>query len=213
MRWSLESLEKHLLIGSTLVEGSTLTEDDAARVLAGRTVSGHPIEEIRELLNYKAAVEWLMKELEAVPFLSVDLMLGFHRRLFAGINAPAGAFKAHRNFTFRSDGSKHLYLPPHQTEEAVRRWVVDLNATAQASPEEGAAHLYGSFQAIHPFDDGNGRVGRVMIGYWLHWKFQKAFAFYAKDKLDHLRAIEATDGGDYRPLILFFQQRLGDERA
>src|SRR5207249_885995 len=85
MRWSLESLEKHLLIGSTLVEGSTLSEEDAEHVLAGRTISGHPIHELRELLNYRAAVEWLMKELLVSPFLSVDLVLGFHRRLFAGL--------------------------------------------------------------------------------------------------------------------------------
>ncbi len=70
MRWSLASLEKHLLIGSTLVEGSTLSEDEAASVLAGRTVSGHPVQEIRELLNYRAAVQWVMGELEATPFVS-----------------------------------------------------------------------------------------------------------------------------------------------
>ncbi len=40
MRWSLKDLEEWLLIGSTLVEGSTLSEQDARDVLAGRTVSG-----------------------------------------------------------------------------------------------------------------------------------------------------------------------------
>jgi Fic family protein len=105
MRWSVEALEKPLLIGSALVEGSTLSEADAEAVLAGRTVSGHPVHELRELLNYRAAVEWLLRELAAVPFLSVDLILGFHRRLFVGFPVQGGAFKNHRNFTFRVDGS------------------------------------------------------------------------------------------------------------
>src|SRR4051812_9132059 len=106
MVWSLESLEQHLLIGSTLVEGSTLSEAEAAAVLSGRTVSGHPIQEVRELLNYRSAVQWLLEKLNNVPFLSVDLLLGFHQRLLTGLGPPAGVFKAHRNFTFRSDGSK-----------------------------------------------------------------------------------------------------------
>lgn len=45
MSFRLEDLEERLLIGSTLVEGSTLTEQEARDVLAGRTVSGHPIRE------------------------------------------------------------------------------------------------------------------------------------------------------------------------
>jgi hypothetical protein len=48
MTWDLETLQEHLLIGSTLVEGSTLTADEASQVLAGRTVSGHPLAEMRE---------------------------------------------------------------------------------------------------------------------------------------------------------------------
>jgi hypothetical protein len=65
--WKLKDLEQSLLIGSTLVEGSTLSESEARQVLAGRTVQGHPVSEIRELLNYRAAVEWLMGELARSP--------------------------------------------------------------------------------------------------------------------------------------------------
>jgi Fic family protein len=213
MRWSLESLQEHLLIGSTLVEGSTLSEADAAAVLAGRTISGHPIHEVRELLNYQLAVRWLVQELEKVPFLSVDLILNFHQRLFAGFDTPKGVFKAHRNFTFRSDGSKLAYFPPHEVPEAVRQWVEDFNSVPSVTPAKDAALLYARFQQIHPFDDGNGRMGRVLIAYWLHWKFRKTFVFYASDKTEHLEAIEATDGDHHEPLIHFFETRLRDEGA
>ena len=56
MAWKLKTLEENLLIGSALVEGSTLTEKEAKEVLAGRTVQGHSIQEVRELLNYRTAV-------------------------------------------------------------------------------------------------------------------------------------------------------------
>lgn len=66
MRWSLKDLEEWLLIGSTLVEGSTLSEQEARDVLAGRTVSGHPAHEARELINYRSATAWLLEQVEQV---------------------------------------------------------------------------------------------------------------------------------------------------
>jgi fido (protein-threonine AMPylation protein) len=213
VNWSLESLEKHFLIGSMLIEGSTLTESEATSILAGRMVPGHAVGEIRELLNYRSSVAWLIEQLSGSAFLSVDLILSFHQKLFAGFAVPAGQFKTHRNFTIRSDGTKHAFLAPEQVLEAIRQWVVQFNDDAATSAFEGAARLYASFENIHPFDDGNGRIGRVLIAYWLHWKFRKIFTFYAADKLEHLKAIEATNAGDHSLLAKFFEQRLRDERA
>lgn len=93
MRWSLKDLEEWLLIGSTLVEGSTLSEAEARAVLAGQTVSGHPVSEARELLNYRAGTAWLMDQLEQSPWLSQDLVLAFHLRLLDGLSDEAGRFK------------------------------------------------------------------------------------------------------------------------
>ena len=85
MRWNLRELEDHLLVGSTLVEGSTLTENEARKVMSGRTVSGHPIHEIRELHNYRRSVEWLMEKVADSPFLSLDMVRGLHHHLFEGL--------------------------------------------------------------------------------------------------------------------------------
>ena len=211
MTWSLADLEERLLIGSTLVEGSTLTEAEAREVLAGRTVSGHPIREVEELLNYRAATSWLIHQLQASPYVSIDLVTGFHQRLMAGLSAEAGRFKAHSNYTIRSDGTRHEYLPPSAVGEALRDWVADLNVADLGDPAAGAASLYARIQAIHPFDDGNGRVGRIFIAYWLYWKHARSLRFVASDKLEHLRAIEASDGGELSLLTRFFGARIALE--
>lgn len=208
MTWTLADLEEHLLIGSTLVEGSTLSEDEARAVLAGKTVSGHPVEEARELINYRAATAWLLAELERSPFLSVDLVLDFHRRLLAGGTAPCGVFKRHVNFTYRTDGKRHDYVHPSRVLHAMQEWIDAFNAPkASAEPASGAAELYARFQQIHPFDDGNGRTGRLLVAYWLHWKHHARFRFYAADKLAHLRAVERTDDDDLSALVEFFRAR------
>jgi len=204
MTLDLKQLEEHLLIGSTLVEGSTLTESEARAVLDGKTISGHPASEARELTCYRLATEWLLEQVTQVPFLSLDLVLGFHARLTAG-SPDAGRFKTHANYTFRMDGSRHDYLAPHLVGDALLDWVGRFN---QESAFEAAVRLYADFQQIHPFRDGNGRVGRILTAYWLHWKHGLLFRFYAKDKRDHLRAIEASDHGDLSLLVEFFRSRV-----
>jgi len=211
MRWSLKDLEEWLLIGSTLVEGSTLSEQDARDVLAGRTVSGHPVSEARELLNYRAGTAWLMDELERSPYVSQNLVRDFHRRLLDGLAHDAGQFKSRQNYVLRSEGSRHDYLHPGRVAEAVSLWLERFNAPPQSQPASEAAAIYADFQQIHPFEDGNGRIGRLLLAYWLHWKHGLAFRFVAGDRLEHLRAIEASDRGDLAPLTAFIAARTLNE--
>jgi Fic family protein len=206
VRWSLEDLEEWLLIGSTLVEGSTLSEAEARAVLAGQTVSGHPVSEARELLNYRAGTAWLMKQLELSPWLSQDLVLGFHQRLLDGLSDEAGRFKSRQNYTVRSDGMRYEYLHPARVKEGVQAWIEKFNEPSDLAAPRAAA-LYAEFQQIHPFADGNGRIGRLLLAYWLHWKHQLSFRFVATDRLEHLRAIEATDRGDHALLTAFLERR------
>jgi Fic family protein len=206
MSFRLEELEERLLIGSTLVEGSTLTEQEARHVLAGRTVSGHSIREARELTNYRGATAWLIEQLEASPYLSIDLLLGYHARLLDCLSEDAGRFKSHENYTIRSDGTRHDYLHPSQVALVMQEWVNDFNHQPAPDPFQLGAHLYARFQHVHPFSDGNGRIGRVLLAYWLHRR-GLALSFFAADKLAHLRAVEATNRGDFQPLTEFLRQR------
>jgi Fic family protein len=205
--WSIDDLREHLLIGSTLVEGSTLSEGEARDVLAGRTVAGHSVREIRELANYQLATEWLMDCVQHDPMIAVEHVLGYHARLMHGLDPEAGRFKTHRNYTIRSDGSHHEYGHPALVPEETAEWVAELNASSM-DPVGHGARVYARFQAIHPFADGNGRIGRVLLAYYLHRNGGFSFRFYASDKLDHLRAIEATNHGDLAPLEEFIRARI-----
>lgn len=208
MRWSLKDLEEWLLIGSTLVEGSTLSEEEARDVLAGRTVSGHPAHEARELINYRSATAWLLERLEQVPWLSQDLVLGFHARLLGGLSEEAGRFKSQRNYTLRSDGRRYDYLAPAAVPEAMREWIERFNSESTGDAPSRAAELYAEFQRMHPFQDGNGRIGRLLLAYWFHWRHGLAFRFFAADRLEHLRALEAADTGDLSALASFIGARI-----
>lgn len=214
MSWNLKDLEKSLLIGSTLVEGSMLSEREAESILAGRTVQGHPVREVRELLNYRSSVEWLIRELNRSPYLSKDILLQFHQRLFQGFPGEHGRWKTLPNYTYQTDGSRFDYCVPEEVNRRMREWIETFNhGDVKANPSSKlAAQLYYSFQEIHPFEDGNGRIGRILIAYWLHWKARCAFSFRLKDKVAHLKALESANQGDRRPLEDFFKQRMRREK-
>ena len=207
--WDIKLLEESLLIGSTLVEGSTLSEIEARAVLQGRTVAGHSIAEHRELLNYRAAVNRLMTQFNASPYLSIDLIKQFHAELFFG-DPGAGQFKIEANFTYRSDGTRHQYIRPARVGDALATWIDSFNHHETANIYERAAQLYYEFQNIHPFTDGNGRIGRVLIHYWLYWHHRKTLTFYLKDKVEHLEALEAANQDILEPLVAFFRLRVKD---
>ncbi|MEO8179498.1 MAG: Fic family protein [Deltaproteobacteria bacterium] len=206
MAWNIDELAERLLIGSTLVEGSTMSESEARQVLAGHTLQGHPIRELRELTNYRWATEWLLERSRESPFLSLDILLGYHARLMQGLADDAGQFKSHENYTIRSDGARFDYMPVARVVGSVAAWLADFNQKP-ADPVPSAAELYARFQAMHPFADGNGRIGRVLVAYYLHRESALGFEFYARDKLEHLRAVEASDTGDLAPLTAFIQAR------
>lgn len=209
MAWSLKVLEKNILIGSTLVEGSTLTENEAKKGLTGKTVLGHPISEIRELLNYRSSIEWLIDQLEKSPYLSMDLILDFHQRLFVGFSGEFGKLKHAQNYTYLSNGLRYNFLHPAKTKEALLDWVLHFNATNKdKNIAKFAAQFYYEFENIHPFDDGNGRIGRILIAYWIHRNAGKTFKFKLKDKLEHLKALESANSGDINPLVDFFRKRI-----
>ena len=213
MSWKIKDLERALLVGSTLVEGSTLSEREAIQVLAGKTIQGHPIQEIRELLNFRSAVEWLIQQFEKAPFLSIDLLLEFHKRLFLGFPGEHGQFKSQQNYTYLLDGSRQDYSHPALVKGEISTWVEHFNsATKTPDPALTAAELYFEFQRIHPFEDGNGRIGRVLVAYWLHWKAKSSFTFMLKDKTDHLKALAEASKGNLNLLKTFFKKRIKKER-
>jgi Fic family protein len=211
MRWDIDQLQEHLLIGSTLVEGSTLTENEAKQVLAGKTIAGHPISEAQELLNYRASVEWLILQLKKSPFVSMDLILFFHTKLFLGFHGDHGRWKSVQNFTYLSDGNRYDYESPAKTENSMRKWLEKYNLEPKGASAEVVAELYYDFQRIHPFEDGNGRIGRVLIAYYLHWKFKSYLVFRLKDKVEHLKVLESANHGNFKPLAQFFKKRIHSE--
>ena len=200
---------------SSRIEGTrtTLAELLAAEAGAkGATDSA----DLREVANYVAALEYGLDRLDTLP-LSLRLIREIHERLMRGVRGDAatpGEFRRSQNWIGPSGCtlSDANYIPPPPDElmpclDALERFLRDDSLPVLVH----AALAHAQFEAIHPFLDGNGRVGRLLITLLLAERgvlpspplYLSAYfeetreAYYA-----HLLAI--TESGDWEDWLVYF---------
>ncbi|HCT76593.1 MAG TPA: Fic family protein [Micromonosporaceae bacterium] len=153
---------------SSEMEGIVVTDQvRAEQIIKGRGSVLRSRSE-RELAGYRDALDYLSQS-DWRP-VNVGLLLHLHRLLFGRTNGAGGRFKEHDNVVVdrAADGSTTVRfrpVPAAQTEYAVAE-LVDRFRTAMAEDQHHPVLLIGlfalDFSVIHPFEDGNGRVDRVM---------------------------------------------------
>ena len=151
---------------SNAIENSTLTLDDTERILDGRLPSGrHDLREVYEARNLAAVTSDLMTTAEP---LTTGLILRWHGVLLSGIrDDAAGRFRRAGEWV-RVGG--HVGANPEfvsgLVSEALARHAADTSSSEDdraASFLDAVARLHCEFEVIHPFADGNGRIGRVLV--------------------------------------------------
>lgn len=141
-------------------------EVDPARVEASR-------DDVLEVRNYVAALEHGLSRLADLP-LSLRLVREIHQRLMTGVrggHATPGEFRRSQNWIGRPGSTIETadYVPPPPDEmlEALADWERFLHDHGTLPDLVQCALIHEQFEAIHPFLDGNGRVGRLLITLFL----------------------------------------------
>lgn len=212
----LSPLTNREAVLSSKIEGTQATVDEVLEYEAGIEFGGEKVKDIQEIVNYRKtltlASEWLVDR----P-LSLQLIRQMHGVLMnsvRGANKSPGAFRTDQNW-LGSEGCKieqATFVPPSPLAlmdhlEAFERYMagVDIDPLVQV------AVVHGQFELIHPFKDGNGRIGRLLIPLFLYHKRTLATPmFYLSEYLEahremyyaRLRAISVE--GDWTGWIEFF---------
>lgn len=149
-------------VSSLRMEGETVDLDHAREVLDGRTPAS-PTEE--GFLRLAKAYEGLGQG--KLPVLSIEGIVRTHRKLFEEVlaTAPAGQLKTVQNAIVNPGTGRPVFLPtpPNRVRgelDALFEWYRDQRYSYP--PAVTAALFFAEFQAIHPFGDGNGRLGRYL---------------------------------------------------
>jgi Fic family protein len=143
------------------IEGSTITLEEARLILEDKIAPNKSIRDIRETESHAAV---FLKMLKSEEKISNQLLLNWHREIFRETKPDiAGTF---RNYPVRVGP----YLAPdwHSVENLISRLVAFTNQLNLNSVELAARAHY-IFEKIHPFGDGNGRIGRLLMNYIL-WR-------------------------------------------
>jgi Fic family protein len=152
---------------SSRIEGTQATLGELLAAEAGAVVERSP-DDIREVANYVVALEYGLNRLADLP-LSLRLVRELHERLMSGVRgntATPGEFRRSQNWIGRPgcglSAAAYVPPPPDALPDVLSQWENFMNEQ-DASPLVHAALSHYQFEAIHPFLDGNGRVGRLLI--------------------------------------------------
>ncbi len=157
----LNKLTLHLTYHTNTIEGSTMTLSDTEEVLFEHKVLSNRTQiEQAEARNHQAALLWLLDRLQSKKFtIDEDLVVGLHLRLMNGIISDAGQYRKH---SVRIMGAN----VPLANYQKISVLMGELLGTTDQKVNDLVGHLartHATFEKIHPFSDGNGRVGRLLI--------------------------------------------------
>ncbi len=166
----IRPLQRREAVSSSSMEGTYTTLTDLFLFEAGAAEAATRGDN-REVLNYVRALEGAIDGLTALP-ISSRLIRDAHRVLLTGVArnrgaaVEAGELKRDQNWiggSGRIDSARFIPTPPAQTPDVLDALMGFVNREERPSPLIDAALAHYQFEAIHPFADGNGRVGRMLI--------------------------------------------------
>lgn len=156
---------------SSQIEGTQSTLSDLLRFEA-EAQAGQPIDDIREVSNYVDAMMYGLERLRDLP-LSLRLIREMHGRLLqsgrGGTKSP-GEFRRSQNWIGGTRPGNALFVPPPVNElgpclDALERFMHEDASRLPALIKAGLLHV--QFETLHPFLDGNGRIGRLLVTLYL----------------------------------------------
>lgn len=159
---------------SSRIEGTIATANEVYQQEAGEEFEPEKTADIQEILNYRLTLRNAGEAIAEQP-LSLHLIRQMHRTLMSGVRGETknpGSFRETQNWIGPKGCTvaEATYVPPSPLKlndhlEAFGRYV-DRNHESE-DPLVQTALVHAQFELIHPFDDGNGRIGRLLIPLYL----------------------------------------------
>ena len=193
--------------GTNAIEGNTLTWHDVEVLLIEqRSIGNRPITDVLETLQH----EKVFRDLPQLRKrrITLDTVLELHEAVFRGVKEDAGTW---RRVNVRITGSKHV--PPRM--EKVVGEMEDMMKEYESRDVNGedvfvlGTWLHHTFESIHPFSDGNGRVGRLLLNLHFLKHNWPPVHIIPPDRDRYLDCMDRGHSGDLMCLADFFKELMG----
>ena len=184
---------------SNAIEGNTLSLHETQMVLEyGVTVNGHPLREYLEATNHAEAFDALTTLIEQP--ITIETVQTLHRLVMDKIDPHASDLRTIQVYIRGAP-----FTPPTAKDVPVylAQWVQWLTGgvASRYDPIVRAAVAHHDFEAIHPFTDGNGRVGRLLLNLMLMQDGYPPALVLNEWRPRYIQALQHARLGDYTPLI------------
>lgn len=213
----LSPLTQQEAVLSSKIEGTQATVEEVLEREAGQKFDERKNEDINEILNYRKALILSQEYLKDGRPIALGLLLQLHAILLDSVhgqNKSPGQFRKEQNWIGRAGCpiEQATFVPPTplQLQSYLEHWekylqLNDFDALAQT------AIVHAQFELLHPFKDGNGRIGRLLIPLFLYSKKRLSSPmFYLSDYLEshrdeyYQRLSAISQHGDWTGWIKFF---------
>jgi Fic family protein len=204
--WVREMGQRALVLEAhhtTHIEGTRLTLAQAEQLLAGKSVPEADPDDVRELLNYRRAFDFVSQYLKDGGPVTEGLIREIHKRLVEGVRGRAaapGEYRKVQNYVVNSQTGETVYTPPpaHDVPILMAELVNWLNHVGEIHPVLVSGIAQFQLVHIHPFLDGNGRTSRLLSTLCLYragYDFKRLFTiseYYDRDRPAFYRALQTV---------------------
>lgn len=144
---------------SNAIEGNTLTLRETDLVLRGLTIYQKPLKDHLEAVGHKEAFDFVSELVKNNVPISESVIKQIHYLVLADKKDDRGVY---RKIPVRIMGAKHEPVQPYLIEPRMKQLLQDFNESAEHIVTK-LARFHIEFESIHPFIDGNGRTGRLLV--------------------------------------------------
>ena len=155
----MEEFTVEYTYNSNAIEGNTLTLRETDMVLSGLTIAQKPLKDHIEAVGHKEAFEFIQGLIKDQVPLSESIIKQIHYLVLADKKDDRGVY---RKVPVRIMGAKHESVQPYLIQPKMEQLLESyINSTEHIIPRLARFHI--EFEGIHPFIDGNGRTGRLLV--------------------------------------------------
>jgi Fic family protein len=212
----LDSFKILFAYNSNKIENASTTYEDTYEVFKHGRVGNYTgdVRTLTEIQNQKSAYQHLIRMVAAKEPIDESAVLEFHRIITEGTyderrqerGEKPGAYKKHHYVVGKSETG----ADPETVKEEMDELLDEIVSVSTESEKVliAASYFHAKFENIHPFADGNGRTGRILMNYFLMLNNHPPLTVYDEDRTSYYKALDAFHGRqDIEPLKTFIEQQ------
>lgn len=178
---------------SNAIEGNTLTLRETDLVLRGLTIDQKPLKDHMEAIGHKEAFEFVRELVKENAPMNENIIKQIHYLVLADKREDRGVY---RRVPVRILGAQHIPAQPYSIEPKIQQLLQEYRESEEHIVTK-LARFHIEFEAIHPFIDGNGRTGRLLMNLELMKSGYPPIDIKFKDRIAYYNAFDDYHVNDH----------------